>query len=463
MTSLHDAPAQGARELYPHQEAGVRFLMEHPRALLADDVGLGKTVQAAHYIARLNTRSVHPSRPAVVWVTDATLIPQTVTELRHHVPGFRIVGTTVPAYAKTKPSKTDLAAFEARYGDGVDVLVTSYQWINSRHDKNAATWHPRLVVLDEVMAVKGRSLSWQRARDLAHRADRCAALTATPIENDPTETFAVLDAVGTPGLWSRQVFERDFVQWQEAYEVSPGRWVERQPVGFLPGAAERFADYLHQHMLRRTAEDVGLKLPDVNRRTVFVPLTEAQSRAHAAAERLTGLWGHHRREQTGRSAGGESAIVSECLRLISGEYRAERVVVYAENKGILSLMETALTSAGLTYARVDGDNIAERTSLIDQFRDPGGPRVLLGSRVLEKGLNLQHARVLVSLDASYNPAREAQREGRIRRIGSPHRVVEHVTLMPDTTSARSKLATLNRKADTARVVLRRDGWPKHPL
>ena len=79
-----------------------------------------------------------------------------------------------------------------------------------------------------------------------------------------------------------------------------------------------------------------------------------------------------------------------------------------------------------------------RKDVIAKFLDSEGPQVLLGSKILERGLNLQEVRVLISLDPSYNPAREVQREGRIRRIGSPHDTYEHLTLLPDTPDARAK-------------------------
>lgn len=72
-------------------------------------------------------------------------------------------------------------------------------------------------------------------------------------------------------------------------------------------------------------------------------------------------------------------------------------------------------------------------------------RVLLGSRVLERGLNIQCASALYTLGSSWNPGREAQREGRIRRIGSPHATYEHVTFLMDHPHERRKWAQLRRK------------------
>lgn len=441
------------RQLHPHQEDGVRFLLDHPRAVLADDVGLGKTITAAEYIRRLNTRSVHPDSPAVVWVTDATLIPQTVEELTRHLPSFRVTSTNHAGFA-SKPTRKGQAAFADEFGAGVDALVTSYQWVNSRRDQEAAAWHPRLVVLDEVMAIKGTSHMWSAITAVTGRSDRCVALTATPLENDPMETYAVLDALGTPGLWPRGLFERDFVAWREPYEVSPGQWTDRQPVAFLPGVVEPFRHYLSGFMLRRTAGQVGLALPTIARETVMVSLSPAQQRAYDAAKKRAGLRGHQLRQKAALSTAGESVLVDECVRLLSTTYTAGKVVVYAENLGMLDLLEDAFTRAGISHVRIEGSvKPRDRESALGDFRTTNGPRVLFGSKVLERGLNLQVSSVLISLDSTYNPAREIQREGRIRRIGSPHDVVKHVTLLPQTPDALRKMDTLSRKLRTAAAVL----------
>ncbi len=98
----------------------------------------------------------------------------------------------------------------------------------------------------------------------------------------------------------------------------------------------------------------------------------------------------------------------------------------------------------------------ERSKAISEFRHRPDIRVLVGSSVLERGLDLQFCRVLISLDATDNPQREHQREGRLRRIGSPHQTYEHLTLLPNTPQMRRRMASLRRKeADAANLGLGR--------
>lgn len=125
----------------------------------------------------------------------------------------------------------------------------------------------------------------------------------------------------------------------------------------------------------------------------------------------------------------------------------QKVIVYTETLALLKALRTALTAQGVAHEVVEGSAAKDaRRRAIRAFLDPtSGVNVLAGSKVIEYGLNLQDARVLLSLDPSYNPAREQQREGRICRIGSPHDTYEHITLLPNTGLNRRKLQTLDRR------------------
>jgi SNF2 family DNA or RNA helicase len=173
-------------------------------------------------------------------------------------------------------------------------------------------------------------------------------------------------------------------------------------------------------------------------------LLSEQQREYDRAKAIKGLYGHHRREKAARlSFSGKSSLVTEAIAEVT-KRRGEKVVMYAESLKLLARLAEALRQAGMPFASIEGkDDKAFRDSSVAMFLAPtSGVDVLIGSRVIEYGLNLQAARVLISLDASYNPAREQQREGRIRRIGSPHATYEHLTLLPDTDLNRRKLDTL---------------------
>lgn len=447
MTTISDQTASGL-SLLPHQEAGVEWLLGHPRALLADAPGLGKTVQAGDYLSRLLVGQRHSADRGSLWLTEAALIGQTVSELTRFFPDLQIASSVDPALAAKAPSAKAARQHAERFPNGPDVLVASYDWANRRLPDDTAA-RP-LVVLDEASAFKagpGRP-TWETVERLCRHATRVVALTATPLETNPCESWAILAAIGAPALWGRQVFERDYVSWEAAYQLADGRWVPRKPHGFLPGKDALFRGYLSQVCLRRTAVDAGLTLPRrVGERYRLVALSRHQQGEYDYWSRKQGLFGHKRRERAGRiSTSGHSSLVHEAVTEVHRR-PGQKVVVYAETLDLVKALHDALTARTIAHEVVEGsDAKGARQRAVRTFLDPtSGVDVLVGSRVIEYGLNLQEARVLLSLDASYNPAREQQREGRICRIGSPHETYEHITLLPDTELNRRKVQTLDRR------------------
>jgi SNF2 family DNA or RNA helicase len=156
-------------------------------------------------------------------------------------------------------------------------------------------------------------------------------------------------------------------------------------------------------------------------------------------------------EQAAKISGAESRLVDE-LMIELDAMGDESAIVYCEYLEVLDLVEERLTERGISMARIEGKiKEADRAAAVEAHRG-GSARVLLASRVLERGLNLQHCRTLISLDSSWNPARERQREGRVRRIGSPHQTFRHLTLLPDTPLTRAKLGQLSNKTASAAAI-----------
>ena len=219
-------------------------------------------------------------------------------------------------------------------------------------------------MLDEATAIKGGRRTYETVRQIAKGCDRVVALTATPLETNPTEAWSILSAVATPGLWAKDQFERDFVSWTEPYQLSTGQWVDAKPAGFRPGKDRVFREYLADFCLRRTAEDVGLPLPvRTGESHRLVPLLSEQQREYDRAKAIKGLYGHHRREKAARlSFSGKSSLVTEAITEVT-KRRGEKVVMYAESLKLLARLAEALRQAGVPFASIEGkDDKAFRDS-----------------------------------------------------------------------------------------------------
>lgn len=454
-------------ELYPHQAQGLAFLQTQPRAILADEVGLGKTVQLAALIGWLadtgDLRQPAPDpmtlRPGeshlpplpVLWITAAGLVAQTEAELRRFLPGLAVV-TSESGTVGTKADRERMAALLAAHPNGPDIVVTNND-LASRRAEHLSSLRPSMVVVDEASALKGAGSRHEALKSLCDAARRAVAVTATPYENDPMELWAVLSLAGIPGLPDAEAFGQTHVSW---IEYPDGR----KPQGWVsPAHAAQVMEWLGPRFLRRTAASVGLPLPvrSDDSGHVVVPLNPAQTAEYNRASYIPRRLLRHQRmaKAARRAADGSSSLVDAATAAVVENARGGlKVVIFAEHLDILADLEGRLTDAAIGHVALRGESTKdERSDAVDVFRtDPGTP-VLLGTKVLEHGLNLQFAQVLISVGQTYNPARERQREGRLCRIGSPNATYRHSVFLPDTEQTRKQLATLSRKAREASPVL----------
>lgn len=433
--------------------------MRTPKALLAHDTGLGKTVEAIAYICELfDSSQLSRLDGSCVWLTEANLIEQTAEAFRSFAPGLVVTTSKEKGFRSRDAAKWRLA-YADKYFDGFDVVIVSYDSFHALGKGDDQSFadrypHPSIVVLDEVMALKGGG---DRARSVARytrRADRIVAMTATPFENHPYETYEILSLLHLPDLWPRPEFDLCFIEWSEPFGV--GRmFVPAAPICLRPEAVEHFKELLHRYMHRRTAEDANLRLPvKVGETLRWVLLDQSQQHKYDRLTQIKGGAGHILRTQAGREANGSSTLVDTFIEALRSEFVGEKVIVYCESLSVLGVLADRLTQGSVGHRVIEGKvKTADRTTAMADFRDDPAVRVLVGSKVLELGLNLQFCRVLISLDCSDNPQREHQREGRIRRIGSPHATYQHLTLIPYTPVTQKKIADLRRKANTAQELL----------
>lgn len=442
--------------LRPHQQAGLDFLLDHPNALLADDVGLGKTPTTLAYIDSLAEQGELPRRGVcrVLWVTDNNLLAQTKAEVDRFLHGYTVATSECREYVALhgrRASQRAQAKWREAFGPGPDILMVGYQHLLSRRHWLERMARPALVVLDEVSNVGGGGKTFNMVREATGWAPRAVGLTATVIENNALELHHVLSALRVPGLVARGTWERQYVAWRDMW-ISP-EWRQSRPDGWASDEAARKArEFLSTCMTRHTEQDAGLVLPQlVGDQYRYVPLSAAQREQYDRAAEAVGQASVRRMEVASRLVGHESALVDQML------VELDRIgdvptVVYSESVPMLHLAKRAIEGRGITVAHMEGATTHhDRTEAVRALWE-GRVRVLLGTEVLERGLNLHVSRNLVSLDSSWNPARERQREGRLRRIGSEHSTFEHLTILPDTDLTRAKLRRLDKKQDTAGAI-----------
>ncbi|MEV5971434.1 DEAD/DEAH box helicase [Streptomyces sp. NPDC051921] len=324
-----------------------------------------------------------------------------------------------------------------------------------------------LVVADEAQHVKNPYSATARAlRTIGSKAR--VALSGTPVENNLSELWAILDWT-TPGLLGRLGAFRT-------------RYASAVEGGSDPGAAARLAALVGPFLLRRRKSDPGIapELPPKTETDHAVTLTKEQAGLYEAVVRetlaaiaesdgmerrglvvklLTGLKqicnhpAQYLKEERPHIAGrsGKLELLDELLDTILAEDAS--VLVFTQYVAMARLLEEHLAARGVpTQFLHGGTPVAEREAMVTRFQDGLAPVFLLSLKAAGTGLNLTRAGHVVHYDRWWNPAVEAQATDRAYRIGQTQPVQVHRLIAEGTIEDRIA-AMLERKRALADSVL----------
>ena len=485
-----DAPflALQRSRVVPHNFQLVPLLMalENPasvRLLIADDVGLGKTIEAGLIIKELFLRRL--ARRVLV------LTPAHLKEVWHdalkrffHL-HFEIMGPQL--LRKLPPGKNPWNAFE--------LLIASIdlaKHVDNRGQVLAQPWD--LVVVDEAhlaSRIQGRHERFSLVRQLAERAPHVLLVTATPHSGDPRSFASLiehLDPENTLGLVlndsiqreraRRHVVQRtrqDVLSWYEREgKKAPFPKRDARPVSVRPsrGETELFAaiseyarllagerentpaHWLAMHFLRRASSSplaLYRSLQNRIRRIGEIEQLGEEAESPPPPASLFDTPGEQGSEEefdraydvawlelgrTGAELGFleklEQALAprknrpdskfKKLVELLEGELAGKKTILFTRYRDTLDYL------TGLLAKRLDGVAVLaihgghdenEREDVLSRFAEE--PRaVLVATDVISEGLNLQyHASQVIHYELPWNPNRLEQRNGRVDRFGQP--------------------------------------------
>lgn len=371
-------------QLYPYQEEGAEHLISAPRRYLGDEMGLGKSVQAAHAAKMLGV--------------SRTLLIAPAATLENWKREWELWGRGTLRTVSWADRSLLRAEIDA-----------------SRYD---------LAILDEAhYANNPRAQRTLGALHAARNAGAAMLLSGSPMWH-PGHLWAPFRA-----LWPEVPEELGLNSYDEWFRHFCRYRVTRygkQPLGIKN--AEQLRPHLKRVLLRRTLADVGLQLPPLR---VNVSLLQ-RSREIAEALREYGEDPELALRRIAYESGPDGS--SSRLRRYLGEWKApyiakqireeldaglyEKIVILPYHTSVLNVFREQLKDHGVTG--IDGKTPpAWRQKAIDQFtRDPKY-RVFVGQiTAAGTGLNLQVANEIVLPEPDWNPAPNRQAIKRIHRIGS---------------------------------------------
>ncbi|MFD4951794.1 SNF2-related protein [Streptomyces sp. NPDC058451] len=393
---------------------------------LADDMGLGKTVT----VIALHLKRAH-HEPTLV-VCPASLLGNWQREITRFAPG-------VPVRRFHGPDRS-------LDGLGGGFVLTTYGTMRSAAPLLAGQpWG--MVVADEAQHVKNPYSATAKALRTIPSPAR-VALTGTPVENNLSELWALLDWT-TPGLLGPL----------KSFRARHARAVESGGAEDNGEAVRRLGRLVRPFLLRRRKSDPGIvpELPPKTETDHPVPLSREQAALYEAVVResmlaietaegmarrglvlklLTSLKQicdhpalylkdeHARGGERPAARSGKLALLDELLDTLLAEDGS--ALVFTQYVGMARLITSHLTSRAVPVDLLHGGTpVPERERMVDRFQSGETPVLVLSLKAAGTGLNLTRAGHVVHFDRWWNPAVEEQATDRAYRIGQTQPVQVH--------------------------------------
>ena len=447
---------------YDHQErTALRVLREmRGRGILADEVGLGKTIEAGLILKEYAVRGL--VQRALV-LTPAALTDQWREEM------------------ETKFSLPFSVLRSLRDWDEKPFLIASMDTAKREPHRRSAQARPwDLIIVDEAHRLKNRfSLNWRFVAGLSKKY--MLLLTATPVQNDMDELFNLVTLL-KPG----QLHTYD--RFLERYVASPDRRVpmrvaelrgrlrdvmvrNRRGIAFtlpprrvhslavrLSPAERRLYDDVTE-FVRDAYWSASGRLPWTARLTLMVLQREIGSSTFAVSETLrrlaqSPLFRADERERL-EALRQDAAAISSNVK--ADRLRAflksvdEKVLVFTQYRRTLLHLQEVLEADGYRVAAYHGGlSSAAKDAAVRTFREDRS--IFLSTEAGGEGRNLQFARTVVNYDLPWNPLRIEQRIGRVHRLGQ-EREVHVVNVWAEDTVEANLMELLDRKIHMFELVV----------
>jgi SWI/SNF-related matrix-associated actin-dependent regulator 1 of chromatin subfamily A len=392
---------------YPFQHAGVEYVRDLPAAIIADEPGLGKTIQGIGWLNQIAAR-----RPLIV--CPASLRINWRRELEK--------------WAVWDPETTVVSYNEVQRGK-----------VKGRFDA---------ALIDEAQYLKNPDS--QRSEVLLKRL-KCPRmfLTGTPIVSRPIELWPLLNSID-PATWGNM---SDY-----GMTYCGGRWNGREwDYRGASNLVELQRRLRSSFMVRRRKADVLTDLPPKVRQLITLPAESAGPKTAELLAAVRQLWKAKQQALTPEAVAALAphrevvqaqlskvrheealakvpAIVAHCRDLLEGG--VQKLVVFAHHRDVMQAIDYQLSA--YKPVRVIGGMTDERKQQsVDTFQNVEDCRVFMGQlQAAGVGLTLTAAHTVVFAELDWVPGVMTQCEDRCHRIGQRDSVLVHHLVVDGSLDAR---------------------------
>ncbi len=450
---------------YEHQIQTVRTVLTrmNGRALLADEVGLGKTIEAGLILKEYLLRGMVKK---VLILTPASLITQWQQELRMK---FDL------------PFKNHQEITE---WDKADLVIASLDTAKSqKNQKHVQRINYDLLIIDEAHKLKNKKTqNWKFVNSV--KTKYLLMLTATPIQNDLIELFNLISILKPGYLSTTSKFKSEFLaERDKRLPKNPARlkeilaeiMIRNRRSDTLINFPQRF---VHTHHVGLNDDEVKLyaQLTEFIRQRYFTLPTHKNPRGInrltlILLQKLMGSSTHALRRAL------EKMIASnfykddfdtnlrnllEMARNIKSSKKAEvlldlvktvneKIIIFTQFRGTQDYLWKLLEKEGYPCAIFHGQlSQAQKDRAIEEFR--GDKPILISTESGGEGRNLQFCKMMMNFDLPWNPMRVEQRIGRIHRLGQTSDV-HIINLSAENTIESYVLELLDKKINLFRLII----------
>ncbi|MBA7536852.1 RNA polymerase-associated protein RapA [subsurface metagenome] len=420
---LRDYQKSGLNWLYFLNSFGVN-------GCLADDMGLGKTVQTLALLLKL--KDEHKLKQALIAAPVSTLA-NWEEESKRFTPSLKVL-----VYHGSERSK------KIKNIDDCDIILTSYHTL--RNDVELLTERKlTYLILDEAQTVKNPSSQIHKCVRMLSSEHRLS-LTGTPVENNTTELWALMNFLNPGLLGSLASFNRNF-----------SRPIEEKESTY---ELELLKKTIFPFLLRRKKEDVLDDLPPKEEIIQYVEMGPAQQKIY---NEIKEYYRKKVAESVDKGGVGQSAVVIfeallklrqaalfpvmaadkykkipsckfDLLQIVLEEILSEghKVLVFSQFLKSLSFIRKWVKHSGIDFTYLDGST-KDRAAQIKSFQTDVKKRVFLISlKAGGLGINLTAADYVILFDPWWNPAIETQAVDRSHRIGQTNKVITYKIITRNT-------------------------------
>lgn len=437
-------PVDYDARLYPFQLQAIAFLNETSgRAMLNDEMGLGKSVEALvwwdHQPDSQQMLIVAPASVTYKWQMECQ------NWLKIKSPNIQVV----EGYKDPLVSSPCL------------ITICSYNVMTHRKKELDAHGYDA-VIWDEHHYLKGRRSTRNHkgvkrvdaALDLARGVPYILALSGTPFLNRPIELWNILNML-------------DPVAWNDVWSYGHRYCGGETRFGMFQGASnlEELKERLEYIMIRRLKQDVLDQLPSLRR--IMLPvrignMREYQNMLAEVRETLTKYptWSPTRklveinklRQIVGLGKAQHAASWAEDYLRSNEDHR--KLVIYAHHLAVVDQLEDKLKHYGVQTI-TGAVSQSARSIRIRRFQeDPKGHRVMIITQAGGEGIdlfgkNIVDSSTILFAEREWTPAAEEQAEARLHRVGQHNAVEAYYIVAQDTIDAR-----ISRLIESKRDILR---------